>query len=98
MRLITALLVVVLTACGTEKANLSSWMGSTKHDIILKWGTPESTESDGGNGEVLIYRSRNGLNGPYVYRYRMMYADSAGILYHWKWQDSNEPPTIFVVR
>jgi len=38
-----------------EKEVMDSWMGSTKAELILEWGTPTQTTSDGQGGEILIY-------------------------------------------
>lgn len=34
---------------------MKSWMGHHKADMILQWGPPTRTTSDGRDGEILIY-------------------------------------------
>jgi hypothetical protein len=73
---------------------MDSWVGSTKQDLILKWGPPERTASDGGTGEILVYSSRfyNAALNMTTYQYRMMYADNDGKIYHWLLQSGTVPP------
>ena len=52
---ITATLLLALTACTTVSDTMQSWVGSTQHDLILKWGPPTRTASDGADGMILIY-------------------------------------------
>jgi hypothetical protein len=88
------LLALILASCSSEKKMMDSWLGDTKQDLILKWGPPERTASDGGGGEVLVYS--NQVYNPYtrntIYQCRMFYVDSDGKIYHWLKQGSLVPP------
>lgn len=95
-------------ACSSTKKvskteeNLNSWLGSTKQALILKWGPPTQTTSDGGGGEILVYAHRVYYvyyNKPIDYwEYRMMYADATGKIYHWLYRKSPNPPERVDVR
>ena len=37
---------------------MNSWIGETKQSLIMNWGPPEKTATDGGNGEILVYSSK----------------------------------------
>ena len=58
---LTVCALTVLTSCKTtsfatkEKEAMDSWMGSQKSALILSWGPPTRTESDGNGGEILVY-------------------------------------------
>ena len=73
---------------------MDTWIGSNKQRLILKWGPPNRTASDGADGEVLIYvDSRyNPYNRYIIYDYRMMYAHADGEIYYWKTRSSATPP------
>jgi hypothetical protein len=66
---------------------MNSWKGSSKHELILKFGPPTSTASDGNGGEILTYeelkRAYTDSFGyvTFVHKY-MFYANSNGIIYH----------------
>ena len=34
---------------------MDSWLGHSKQELIMKWGPPARTASDGGTGEILVY-------------------------------------------
>lgn len=34
---------------------MDSWIGSSKHDLLLTWGSPVSVSSDGNEGEILTF-------------------------------------------
>ena len=73
---------------------MDSWIGNTKQQLIMSWGPPERTSSDGSGGEVLIYvHSRyNSINRYTIYDYKMFYAHSDGNIYHWRTNSSATPP------
>jgi hypothetical protein len=45
----------VTSITDTEKTVMASWMGSTKADLIQKWGPPTKIFSDGSGGEIYSY-------------------------------------------
>ena len=99
-RLILPLLLstFVLSCTSTRKA-LDPWLGATKHELILNWGPPIRTTSDGGSGEVLVYAAQGEFastpgNRPRTFwNYTYMYVDTTGKIYHWLRKTSQVPPT-----
>lgn len=81
---------------------MNSWMGNSKGNLIMSWGPPTQTTSDGKDGEVLIYAQRvyyQLTTGPVDYwDYKMMYANGLGTLYHWIARRSPNPPERVDVR
>ena len=74
---------------------MDSWVGDTKRNLILKWGPPARTASDGGDGEILIY-ARQVYIPQYqmnYYDYKMFYVDSNGKIYYCRTERQNIPPT-----
>lgn len=73
---------------------MDTWKGSSKQRLIMKWGPPAKTVSDGLDGEVLIYvQTRyNPYNRYTVYDYKMMYAHADGQIYYWRTNSSATPP------
>ena len=47
------------SGCASRATQISrtmdSWKGTHKHELILKWGPPTRIESDGKDGEILVY-------------------------------------------
>jgi hypothetical protein len=62
--------------------------------LILSWGPPARTTSDGGSGEVLIYASTvyDAYNRISYYKYTMFYIYSGGTIYHWLTKSGRIPP------
>lgn len=81
---------------------MDSWMGATKQQLILRWGPPTTTASDGNGGEILIYARR--VYGQFNYttvdywEYKMMYFNQQGKAYHWIVQNNPNPPQRIDVR
>lgn len=76
---------------------MDSWIGKTKQNLIMSWGPPERTESDGGTGEVLVYSSKyyNSYYRTTTYRYTMFFVysrRSGGTVYHWLINQGTVPP------
>jgi hypothetical protein len=88
----------LMTACTSQKEIMNSWIGSTKQELILNWGPPVRTASDGGTGEILVYARQGyfpGYNGQGAYTYwdyRYMYTDSSGKIYSWMTRQERVPP------
>ena len=107
MKTISKILLIglLISGCGTQKkleTTLTFWMGSTKHDLVMSWGAPTQTSSDGNGGEILTYANRvyymMGQNTVDYWVYKMMYADASGKLYHWLYRKSPNPPERVDVR
>jgi hypothetical protein len=94
LKIVSIALCLSLIGCISQRKMMDSWIGSTKQDLILKWGPPERTASDGGTGEILVYSSRfyNATLNMTTYQYRLMYADNDGKIYHWLLQSGTVPP------
>ena len=99
-RLILPLLLLTLVlSCRTTKNTLDPWLGSTKKELILSWGPPIRTDSDGGTGEILVYAEQGDYPGagsipPHTFwEYKYMYVDSTGKIYHWLRKATRVPPT-----
>ena len=69
-------------------------MGDTKQDLILKWGPPERTASDGGTGEILVYSKQkyNPYASSTMYYIYMFHTDVAGKIYYWRTESGAVPP------
>jgi len=101
MKLLIALLMVcTMLSCTSQKKVLDSWMGSTKQNIIMSWGPPQRTDSDGNNGEVLVYSKQVYMPNLSVnyWDYTMIYVNDLGKIYHWKTSKQSIAPTQIDVR
>jgi hypothetical protein len=56
--LMLSVLLTILVSCIGERKRMDSWIGSSKQDVIMKFGPPERSASDGGSGEVLVYSNQ----------------------------------------
>lgn len=44
---------------------MDTWLGQTKHELIMAWGAPSKIMDDGNGGEILIYEYyRKGYQTP----------------------------------
>ena len=93
------LTIGLLFSCTSQRKVLDSWLGSTKQSLIMSWGPPARTASDGGTGEILVYADQKyypGFNGQGAYTYwdyKYMYANSEGKIYYWMTKTERVPPT-----
>jgi hypothetical protein len=73
---------------------MDSWMGNNQHNLILSWGPPARTTSDGDNGQILIYANQfyYAQWNMTVYNYRMFYVDKDGKIYSWRTEHGQVPP------
>lgn len=77
---------------------MNSWIGQTKQNLIMNWGPPVKTASDGGSGEILVYSSKvyipgNQYAAPQTYwDNRYFYVNSDGKVYHWTIKQERIPP------
>jgi len=90
----------LLLGCSTTKKSgktdrqqlektMNSWLNSSKHDLLLTWGSPTSVSSDGNNGQILTFEQLKRASLPnfgyitVVNRY-MFYINNQNIVYHWR--------------
>lgn len=74
---------------------MNSWLGNTKHSLIMSWGPPSASTSDGSNGEILIYANQDlymPQTGVTWWQYKMFYVDSKGEIYHWRTEVNPQAP------
>ncbi len=87
---------------------MNSWVGSTKHQLIMSWGPPAKVSDDGGGGEIMVCAKQIYLPGSTYYdgvggsstsqslnmwSYSMFYVDSNQKIYFWRTQNERIPPT-----
>ncbi len=93
-------MVIFLLSCApSQKANdakenaiFNKWISHTKAQLVKRWGQPDSTVTDGKNGEILIYKEgvdyKSVMNQRYTgtqYSLRKeMYVNADSIIYTWK--------------
>jgi hypothetical protein len=77
--------LLFMTACASEKEVLDTWLGHGKKDLIMQWGPPDLTTSDGDGGEIIAYVNQVYMPNYNVnyYNYRMFYVNREGKIYHW---------------
>lgn len=83
-----------------KNAICDSWIGFHKSTLILSWGPPNSTASDGSGGDILIYSHQHfnsAINANWI-DHSMFYCDSAGIIYTWKKNRNNVAPTNVIIK
>jgi len=98
--LLITILVTTLFSCVSQRTKLNTWLGSSKHDLIMSWGPPDRTADDGDGGQILIYGHHvyaPNLNLNY-WDYKMMYADKDGKIYNWRTTRQPVAPTEIDVR
>ena len=44
-----------LTSCTSIDSVMKSYLGANKQDLLVNWGAPQNTMSDGNGGEIWIY-------------------------------------------
>lgn len=67
--ILTLIILLYLTGCMGAKIkkmneSMQSWVGCHKSDLIRQIGPPTRYESDGKNGEILIYEYQHGRQIP----------------------------------
>lgn len=95
MKSIYLLLFLIVLGCTSQKTIMNSWLGNTKHDLIMSWGPPSTTTSDGNGGQILIYAKRDlymPQTGVTWWQYKMLYVNSENKIYHWRTEINPEPP------
>lgn len=99
--ILLAPLLLVATGCGlfepvpdNTTPMMESWMGAAAKDLILKWGPPDKTDTDGAGGNVYTWRKytepQRGYDGQvlvagYTTTY-MFWAAQDGKLYNWRYE------------
>lgn len=109
MRNFILLIIIIgfINGCISTQKVMDSWVGSTKQNLIMSWGPPARTASDGANGEILVYAKQiyipsmtfyNGYGGSTTspsqtyWDYKMFWVNSDGKIYHWMIQRQQIPP------
>lgn len=95
----TIALSLIIIGCTSQRKIMDSWMGQPTSRLIMSWGPPARTTSDGNGGEVLIYAHEvyaPQMNWHY-WDYKMMYAHADGKIYWWRTSRERIPPTEVVV-
>lgn len=93
-------ITAILFSCSTarkadnakEDALFNQWLNHPRAQLVKQWGEPDSTASDGKNGEILIYKERvdyvSVMNGNYTgpqYSFRKeMFINADSLIYNWK--------------
>ena len=97
--ILPSLLLSLFLSCTSTRKALDPWLGATKKELIMSWGPPIRTTSDGGTGEVLVYVAQGefaatpGNRPDKFWNYTYMYVDTTGRIYHWLRKASRVPPT-----
>lgn len=92
-RLACLALLIALTGCASINKDMQAWNGRTSQQLILQWGPPARSTTDGAGGEVLVYERwvprtfvpYLGWIGGYTAT-RMFYVNPEGVIYNWRWQ------------
>jgi hypothetical protein len=94
-RLIVVLFVLFLMSCVSTRDAMNTWLGHTQKEVILKWGPPARTTSDGGTGTILVYAFQGSVygTGKAYYDYKMLYVNEKNIVYYWMTKRDYVPPT-----
>lgn len=99
-KVIFLIMVMSIFSCTSTRKVMDSWMGATKQQLIMKWGPPTKTASDGGSGEILVYSTQKYdpgnayLNLPPLTYWdnKYFYINSEGKVYHWMTRREQVPP------
>ncbi len=92
------LLLLFFASCTSEREIMDSWLGHEKKEVILKWGPPQRTTSDGNSGEVLVYSNQYAYNYQPYWKHTMFYINPSGKVYYWMVQKNAIPPTQVIIR
>lgn len=97
-KVLIVFMVLSLFSCKSTRKVMDSWLGATKQQLIMSWGPPTKSASDGGNGEILVY-SKQGYIPASQYMVAQSYWDnkyfyinSSGKIYHWMTKREQIPP------
>jgi hypothetical protein len=79
------LLLFSILGCSSIKQLTQSEIGQPISVVIDRWGPPSRVTSDGSGGKVYVWEKWEDL-GYGIYRLwsLMFWADSNGIVYHWR--------------
>jgi hypothetical protein len=72
------------------KKSMDSWLGATKNALLLEYGAPNRTSSDGAGGEILVFED---LRRAYIADHGLttavhtcsFYINKEGKVYYWKY-------------
>ncbi len=68
-----------LYSCKSTSDIYNSWIGSHKSTLIQSWGPPSRYESDGKNGEILVFETRPSDHGMGNYKPTKEFTSPAAI-------------------
>ena len=87
--------LLILSGCAHQRAVLDSMKGKPKNQVIMSYGPPARTASDGNNGEILVYAKNINIPDYHLnyWKYTMFYINPAGTVYHWLIRNENIPPS-----
>jgi hypothetical protein len=92
------ILITTLTGCTTTREVMDSWVGHSKHELLMSMGSPNQTSSDGNGGEIITYIYQSSFYGNVKNVYKHFYCDYNGRIYHWLVQDRPVPPTQVIIK
>jgi len=92
--------VLFMVSCTSTTKVMDSWLGSSKQSLIMSWGPPTKTASDGGNGEILVYSKQvynpglpnMGIAPSTYWDNKYFYVNSEGKVYYWMTKREQIPP------
>jgi hypothetical protein len=96
--LILILIPFLLASCTTTREVMDSWVGHSKHELLMSNGSPNQISGDGNGGEILTYVYQSSFYGNVKNVYKHFYCDSNGKIYHWLVQDRPVPPTQVIIK
>lgn len=73
------------------KESMNSWVGSSKNNLLIEWGEPQSVNSDGNGGELLTFTELKRAyfdNFGYItviHKY-IFYINSNNKVYNWRYK------------
>lgn len=98
MKRLIIITLIFFNSCTSEREVMDSWLGSTKHELILKFGLPDQSGSDGNGGEVVVYTASYFYGSNVWYKNRAFYLNSNGKVYRWLVKTTPQPPTVIMFR
>ncbi|MBC8551243.1 MAG: discoidin domain-containing protein [Candidatus Marinimicrobia bacterium] len=82
--------LILIISCTNTADILNTWLGLSKHDLIVGWGPPLRTEPDGKGGEIAVYAKQLYEDGTTGYSWTdkkgTTYTTAPEAGYHyWRW-------------
>lgn len=95
--LLIAISLLLFIGCSVRK-KMDSWLGQSKHDVIMSWGPPESTAPDGNGGEIITYSQRVANQYADYTMKANFYINGSGVVYHWTYNQVPNAPTRVIIQ